>query len=209
MSPGPDVTRISRDRRWALLGQRGAAVWFTGLPAAGKSTLAAMLEERLLGDGRFVYMLDGGDLRHGLSGDLDFTREARSENARRAAHVARVLADSGAIAIVALISPYAKDRDRARALHEAERLGFVEVFVSTPLAECERRDPKGLYARARRGKLPGFTGVDDAYEPPAEAEIELDTSRLGASEGVERIVSHLGEQGLIPALHHQRSPGSR
>jgi adenylyl-sulfate kinase len=175
--PSPDVrlqpTAITRERRRALLGCGGATVWLTGLPAAGKSTIAAAVEERLVTRGRPAYVLDGDNLRHGLCGDLCFSAADRSENVRRAAHVALLLADAGTVALVALVSPYAADREQARRLHERAALPFAEVYVSTPLDECERRDPKGLYARARSGELRGLTGIDDPYEPPASPELEL------------------------------------
>lgn len=151
----------------------GATVWLTGLPASGKSTIATALERALLRSGRAAYLLDGDNLRHGLNGDLGFSAADRAENVRRTGEVARLFADAGLVAIASLVSPYAADRALARALHEADGLPFVEVYVNTPLAECERRDPKGLYARARAGELPGFTGVDDPYEAPARPELEL------------------------------------
>jgi adenylyl-sulfate kinase len=157
---------VTRDRRQGALTQGGATVWFTGLPASGKSTLAAAVEDRLLARGRAAYLLDGDNLRHGLNGDLGFSPADRAENVRRTAHIARLLADSGLVALVSLVSPYAADRRLARELHEADGLPFFEVFVDTRPEECERRDPKGLWERARRGALPGFTGVDDPYEPP-------------------------------------------
>src|SRR5205823_3797052 len=135
--------------RWGLLGQRGATVWLTGLPASGKSTIAAALEERIAREGRSAYLLDGDNLRHGLNRDLGFSPEDRAHNVQRVAHVAQLLADAGTIAIVSLISPYVADRQAARRIHEEAGIDFVEVFVNTPLPECERRDPKGLYARAR------------------------------------------------------------
>ena len=169
-----DVTwhdsELERDRRWEALGHRGATVWLTGLPASGKSTIAAALERRLVEDGRPAYLLDGDNVRHGLSDDLGFEPGERSEHIRRVAHVARLLADAGVVAVVSLVSPMEADRRLARELHDAAGLDFHEVFVSTPrVEECERRDPKGLYARARAGKLPGFTGVDAPYEAPAAA----------------------------------------
>jgi adenylyl-sulfate kinase len=173
----PDVTwhvgALSRERRWRALGQRGATVWLTGLPASGKSTIAAMVEQLLIEQGRAAYRLDGDNLRHGLCRDLGFSAEDRAENVRRTAHLAALLADAGLVALVALVSPYAADRARAREIHEQEGLPFIEVYVDTPLAECERRDPKGLYARAREGKLRGFTGIDDPYERPAAAELQV------------------------------------
>jgi bifunctional enzyme CysN/CysC len=164
---------IDREQRWAKLGQRGATVWLTGLPASGKSTIASALEALFVERGQSAYLLDGDNLRHGLNGDLGFSAEDRAENIRRTSHVARLLADSGAVAIVSLVSPFAADRDAARQLHREEGLDFIEVFVDTPVEECERRDPKGLYARARAGEIKGMTGVDDPYEPPSHAELVL------------------------------------
>ena len=150
---------LDRDERWEQLGQRGATVWLTGLPASGKSTIAVALEHALVDAGRFAYLLDGDNIRHGLSGDLGFDPASRSENIRRVAHVARLFADAGAVAVVSLVSPFREDRDAARALHDEAGLPFVEVFVDTPVEECARRDPKGLYARARAGRLTGLTGA--------------------------------------------------
>jgi adenylyl-sulfate kinase len=172
----------SADTRWhdgaltpadraAALGFRGATVWMTGLPASGKSTLAVEIEALLVGAGRPAFRLDGDNLRHGLNGDLGFSPEDRAENVRRTAHAAALLAEAGVVALVALVSPYAADRAAARAVHEAAGVPFLEVFVSTPLAECERRDPKGLYARARAGQLQHLTGVDDPYEPPDASDV--------------------------------------
>ncbi len=182
---------LSRAERWAAVGQHGATVWLTGLPASGKSTLARAIEQRLGAGGRLAYRLDGDNLRHGLCGDLGFSPEDRAENVRRTAHVARILADAGAIAIVALVSPYRAARDAARALHEADGLRFVEVFVDTPLEECERRDPKGLYARARAGKLPGMTGVDGDYEAALSPELRL-VPPWTPDDAVDRVVAALG-----------------
>lgn len=162
---------VGREERWRALGRRGATVWFTGLPASGKSTLAAQVEARLLAHGRPAYLLDGDNLRHGLCGDLGFSASERAENVRRAAQAARLLGDAGTVALVSLVSPYAADRARARAIHAEDGLPFLEVWVDTPLEECERRDPKGLYGRARRGELRGMTGIDDPYEPPAAPEV--------------------------------------
>jgi adenylyl-sulfate kinase len=148
---------------------RGATVWLTGLSGSGKSTVAVALVTA----GRPAYRLDGDNLRHGLNADLGFTAADRDENVRRAGEVARILADAGVVAIVPLISPYRAGRDRARAAHEADGVPFVEVFVDTPIEECERRDPKGLYAKARAGEITGFTGVDDPYEAPTSPELVL------------------------------------
>jgi bifunctional enzyme CysN/CysC len=160
-----------REQRWAALGHGGATVWMTGLPGSGKSTIAGGVEAALLESGRSVYILDGDNLRHGLNGDLGFSAEDRAENVRRTAEVSALLADAGVVVLVALVSPYRADRDAARAVHDARGLPFVEVHVATSLEECERRDPKGLYARARAGEITGLTGVDDPYEPPVAADV--------------------------------------
>jgi bifunctional enzyme CysN/CysC len=179
---------VTREERCAKVGH-GATVWLTGLSASGKSTIATMLEERLLAGGRPAYVLDGDNLRHGLNGDLGFDQASRSENVRRAAHVARLFADAGVVALVSLISPYAADRRIARRIHEDAGIPFTEVFVDTPIEECERRDPKGLYARARAGEVRGFTGVDDPYERPANPDVVIRTSDVSHAEAVELILA--------------------
>lgn len=170
-----------REERWAAVGLTGVTIWFTGLSGSGKSTVAVAVEDRLLELGRPTYLLDGDNLRHGLNGDLGFTAEDRHENVRRVGEVARLFADAGVVSLVPLISPYRADRDRARAAHEAADLRFVEVFVNTPIEECEARDPKGLYAKARAGEITGFTGIDDPYEAPLRPDLEL-TPALGDAE---------------------------
>jgi len=165
--------RVARAKRTEVIGMQGATVWLTGLPASGKSTLAKALEETLINAGQPAYRLDGDNLRHGLCGDLGFSPEDREENIRRTSHVARILADAGTVAIVALVSPFQAGRDAARALHEADGLPFVEIFLDTPLDECERRDPKGLYAKARAGNLAGMTGIDGAYEAATSPDLRL------------------------------------
>jgi bifunctional enzyme CysN/CysC len=187
---------ITRGERWQALGYTGATVWLTGLPAAGKSTIGRAIEERLVRAGRPAYLLDGDNLRHGLNGDLGFDETARAENVRRTAHVARLLAECGAVALVSLVSPYAADRELAAELHAKEELPFLEVFVSTPLAQCEQRDPKGLYARARAGELPGMTGVDAPYEPPERPDVVLRTCEEGIDAAVERVLAALAVRGL-------------
>ncbi len=188
-------TRMTRERRWHTLGHGGATLWFTGLPGAGKSTVAAGVEERLLEAGQPAFLLDGDNLRHGLNGDLGFDEHARSENVRRTAHVARLLAESGTIALVSLVSPYAADRDGAAALHAADDLGFLEIFVDTPLELCEQRDPKGLYARARAGELAGLTGVGAPYEAPIEPDLVVGRGET-VEEEVRRVVDLLVARGL-------------
>jgi bifunctional enzyme CysN/CysC len=193
-------TRMTRERRWQSLGHGGATLWFTGLPGAGKSTVAAAVEERLLQAGQPAFLLDGDNLRHGLNGDLGFDEVARTENVRRTAHVARLLAESGTFALVSLVSPYAADREAAAALHAADDLGFLEIFVDAPLELCEERDPKGLYARARSGELSGMTGVGAPYEAPAEPDLVLGSFRETVEQEVERVLEVLLERGLIAKL---------
>jgi adenylyl-sulfate kinase len=188
---------IGRDRRSAATGLRGATVWFTGLSGSGKSTVAGAVERLLLERGVVAYLLDGDNLRHGLNGDLGFSAADRDENVRRASEVARLFADAGVIALVPLISPYRAGRDRARATHNAAGLSFLEVFVNTPLADCERRDPKGLYAKARAGELEGFTGIDDPYEPPASSELELVPTDGPPDEQASRVIALLVERGIV------------
>jgi bifunctional enzyme CysN/CysC len=189
---------VTRRLRWDALGHSGATIWFTGLPAAGKTTIAGALEHHLVCSGRPAFLLDGDNLRHGLNGDLGFGEDARCENVRRTAHVARLLAESGTIALVSLVSPYARDREDAAALHATVDLPFVEVFVDTPLELCEERDPKGLYARARSGELCGLTGVDAPYEPPSQPDLVLRSGRETVQEAVERVVDVLRAR-LLPA----------
>jgi adenylyl-sulfate kinase len=164
---------ITREQRWGALGGAGATVWFTGLPSSGKSTVAAAVEARLLAAGRAAYVLDGDNLRHGLNGDLGFSVSDRAENVRRTAEVAALMADAGVVALASLVSPRRADRADARAVHERAGLPFLEVWVSTPLEECERRDPKGLYARARAGEIPDFTGIGQPYEEPESPDLEI------------------------------------
>jgi bifunctional enzyme CysN/CysC len=192
---GSGLTRVTR---WQALRHRGATVWMTGLPSSGKSTLAAAVEWRLVSEGQPAYRLDGDNLRHGLNGDLGFSRDARAENVRRTAHVARLMADSGAVVIVSLVSPYAVDREVARSVHAEDGLDFLEVWVNTPAVECERRDPKGLYCAARRGEIKGFTGVDDPYEPPDTPDVEC--RPRGLEEQVEQIIEALRARGVLPLL---------
>jgi bifunctional enzyme CysN/CysC len=174
----PDVvwheTTISRADRWERLGWQGCTVWFTGLSGSGKSTVANAVAEELHRAGRPHYLLDGDNVRHGLNADLGFSRQDRSENVRRVGEVARLMADAGLVVLVPLISPYRDDRAKVRAAHEVAGLRFVEVFIDTPIELCEQRDPKGLYAKARRGELPGFTGIDDPYEPPTHPELRIE-----------------------------------
>ncbi|WP_280219033.1 adenylyl-sulfate kinase [Nocardia neocaledoniensis] len=170
----------------------GATIWLTGLSGSGKSTVAVEVERQLVAAGRAAYLLDGDNLRHGLNAGLGFSPADRDENVRRVAEVAALFADSGAIAIVSVISPFAAQRDRARTTHAERALPFHEVFVDTPLAECERRDPKGLYAKARAGELPGFTGIGSPYERPERPDLVI-TPELGSpAEIAAHILRELG-----------------
>lgn len=173
----------------------GTVVWLTGLSGAGKSTIAEALEQALRQQARPVYVLDGDKVRTGLCSDLGFSPEDRKENIRRIAEVARLFADAGLICVVAFISPYREDRDRARALVPQGR--FIEVYLSTPLAVCEQRDTKGLYARARAGLVTDFTGISAPYEPPLKPELELRTDQLTLSDCVERLVALLTQRGAV------------
>ena len=181
---------IQREQRWASLGHGGATIWMTGLPASGKSTIAAGVEATLLEAGRSAYVLDGDNLRHGLNGDLGFSADDRAENVRRTAEVSALLADAGVVVLVALVSPYRADREAARAAHDRRGLPFLEVWVATSLEECERRDPKGLYARARAGELKHLTGVDDPYEPPESPDLVVRGDEP-AEDAVARILAAL------------------
>jgi adenylyl-sulfate kinase len=164
---------VPRADRWRALAIRGATLWFTGLSGSGKSTVATEVERLLLERRQPTYLLDGDNLRHGLNADLGFDEASRTENVRRVGEVARLFADCGVVALVPLVSPYRIGRDRARAIHAAAGLVFLEVFVDTPIDECERRDPKGLYKLARAGELKNFTGIDDPYEAPERPDVVL------------------------------------
>lgn len=198
----PDVvwqcSLLTRNERWDALGHAGATIWFTGLPAAGKSTIAGAVEHRLVSGGRHAFLLDGDNLRHGLNGDLGFDERARSENVRRTAHVARLIAESGSVALVSLVSPYRRDREAAAELHADAELPFLEIFVDAPLALCERRDPKGLYARARAGELAGMTGVGAPYERPLHPDLVLRSGEESVDTTVERVLAEL-ELRCMPA----------
>ena len=174
------------------LNQQPRVLWLTGLSSAGKSTIASLLEQKLGALGRHTCLLDGDNVRLGLRRDLGFTRRDRVENIRRIAEVARLMADAGLIVIVAVISPFRSERAKVRALMDDGE--FVEAFVDAPLDVCEARDVKGLYAKARRGELPDFTGIDSPYEPPENPELHLDTVELSADEAAERIVQFLRER---------------
>jgi bifunctional enzyme CysN/CysC len=182
---------LDRKHRWTATGQRGATIWFTGLPASGKSTLAVAVERALVESGEVAYLLDGDNIRHGLSDDLGFSPGDRAENIRRVGHLTRLFADAGVVALASLVSPLKSDREIARALNDAAKLPFIEVYVATSLAECERRDPKGLYKRARAGELNGLTGVDAPYEAPENPDVVLDTTGADITDLVKRVIDRL------------------
>ncbi|MBV8346192.1 MAG: adenylyl-sulfate kinase, partial [Mycolicibacterium sp.] len=185
---------LDRAYRQQATGQSGATIWFTGLPASGKSTIAVAVERALVESGRVAYLLDGDNLRHGLSDDLGFSPGDRAENIRRVGHLTRLLADAGVVALASLVSPLKSDREIARALNDAAKLPFIEVYVATSLAECEKRDPKGLYARARNGHLTGLTGVDAPYEPPDHPDLVLDTTDANIDDLVARVIEALNDR---------------
>ncbi|KVG67671.1 sulfate adenylyltransferase subunit CysN [Burkholderia pseudomultivorans] len=180
---------VDRDARAAQKAQTPRIVWLTGLSGAGKSTIANLVEKRLHALGKHTYLLDGDNVRHGLNRDLGFTEADRVENIRRVAEVARLMLDAGLIVLVSFISPFRAERDMARAMVGADE--FVEVFVDTPLAVAEERDPKGLYKKARRGELKHFTGIDSPYEPPAQPELRIDTVTETPEDAAARIVAYL------------------
>lgn len=190
---------LSRAERARLLGSRGCTLWFTGLSASGKSTIAAALELELARRAVFAYRLDGDNLRFGLSSDLGFSAHDRDENIRRVGEVARLFADAGVVAITSFISPYRAGRDRARAQHETDPAGplpFFEIYVDTPIDVCEQRDPKGLYKKARAGQLTGFTGIDDPYEPPLNPELVLRAGEWSVERCVAACVEVLEARGI-------------
>src|SRR5215470_1658455 len=214
---------VTREERQGLLKQTGATLWFTGLSGSGKSTLAVAVEQVLIQRGHAAYVLDGDNIRFGLNAGpkilmetrgygedqakrfgLGFSAADREENIRRIGEVAKLFADAGLFALTSFVSPYRKDRDAARKIHEQNKGGaipFVEVYLNTPIACCETRDPKGLYKQAREalaaGKSMGFTGVDDPYEPPLKPEITCDAASRTTEQGVELILKYLADKKLL------------
>jgi bifunctional enzyme CysN/CysC len=185
----PQILDIDKDARARQKVQKPFCLWLTGLSGAGKSTIANLLEKKLFASRKHTYILDGDNIRRGLSRDLGFSEADRVENIRRAMEVARLFVDAGLVVIVAFISPYRAERDLARSRFEPDE--FVEIHIDAPLEECERRDPKGLYAKARRGELANFTGIDSEYEPPEAPEIRLDTVANGPHQCVDLILLYL------------------
>jgi adenylylsulfate kinase len=188
---------VTREERAALLKQKGATLWFTGLSGSGKSTIAFTLEHALVQRGRLAYVLDGDNIRHGLNKNLGFSAADREENIRRIGEVAKLFADSGVLTMTSFISPYRADRDKVRALHDEGKLQFIEVYLATPIATCEQRDPKGLYKKARAGQLKNFTGIDDPYEEPLKPEITLDATGTSPQEAALVIIEYLEKQGIL------------
>jgi adenylylsulfate kinase len=187
--------QVGRKEREALLGQRGATIWLTGLSGSGKSTIAVAAEKALVERGQLAYVLDGDNVRHGLNKNLGFSPADRAENIRRIAEVAKLFTDCGVLVLTSFISPYRSDRDAARALFGAG--DFVEVHVDAPLATCEERDPKGLYKKARAGEIPEFTGISAPYEPPERPELVLDTAALPVAGSVAALLGYLEAQGYL------------
>ena len=188
---------LTREERWKALNANGCTMWFTGLSASGKSTIASALEQVIVDRGVACYRLDGDNIRHGLNNNLGFSAEDRAENIRRIGEVAKLFADGGAITLTSFISPYAADRDLARKTHEDAGLKFFEVFVDAPLEVCEERDPKGLYKKARAGEIKGFTGIDDPYESPANAELVLKPGDHDLETCVRQCLEFLEARGIL------------
>lgn len=189
---------VNRRDKERLLNQRGCVLWFTGLSGSGKSTVACTLEHALVQRGHLTTLLDGDNVRHGLNNNLGFSQEDREENIRRIGEVSKLLVESGLITLASFISPYERDRAKVRA-----RLApgdFIEVYMKTPLAVCERRDPKGLYQLARAGKLKGFTGIDDPYEPPCNAEIVLESDKLTVEAMAAELLIFLDSRGFLSSI---------
>lgn len=186
---------VTKEERRRMNGHQSSVIWFTGLSGSGKSTLANALDRRLYDLGIRSYVLDGDNIRHGLNRGLGFSPEDRRENIRRIGEVAKLFVDSGIFALTAFISPYREDRERVRALLEPGE--FLEVYVKCPLTECERRDPKGLYRKARRGEISGFTGIHSPYEEPLRPDLVLETDRLTVDASVDRVIRLLRDRGHI------------
>jgi len=192
---------VTRDEREKLLGQKGVTVWMTGLSASGKSTIAVILEQMLLHQKKHAYRLDGDNVRHGLNKNLGFSAEDRAENIRRIGEVPKLFTDAGVIAITSFISPYKKDRDAVRASMKPGE--FIEIYINVSLEGAEKRDPKGLYKKARAavasGKGMGFTGIDDPYEAPEKPEIVINTESTSAEEAAKQILAYLEKGGYLKA----------
>lgn len=188
---------VSRAERYRILGQRGATLWFTGFSGSGKSTVAVALEKELAMRGRHSFRLDGDNIRLGINKNLGFTAEDRTENIRRIGEISKLFAEAGTITLSSFISPYRADRDVVRKLHEESGLQFIEVYVDCPLDEAEKRDPKGLYKKARAGQIKNFTGIDDPYEAPQQPELVLKTAEMTLQDEVEACIKLMISRGIL------------
>jgi adenylylsulfate kinase len=186
---------VTREDREKVLGQRGAVVWLTGLSGSGKSTVAVAAEKVLVESGRLAYVLDGDNVRHGLNSNLGFSPEDRTENIRRIGEVAKLFSEAGVIVFTSFISPYRADRDAVRAIMPEG--DFIEAYVAASVETCEGRDVKGLYAKARKGEIPEFTGISAPYEEPHKPEVVLDTNSQTVEESTRQLVAHLEERGIL------------
>ncbi|GMU80795.1 MAG: adenylyl-sulfate kinase [Phycisphaerales bacterium] len=189
---------VDRAARYALLEQKGATVWFTGLSGSGKSTVAYTIEHALVERGHLAYVLDGDNIRHGLNKNLGFSPEDRTENIRRIGEVAKLFADTGVITFTSFISPYRGDRDLVRKLHEDAKLPFIEIWVKAAVEVCETRDPKGLYKKARAGEIKEFTGISAPYEEPLKPELVLETATMSPQECAVAVMDYLASRELLP-----------
>jgi len=189
-----EITRADRNQ---LLRQKGATIWFTGLSGSGKSTVAVALEKELFARGHLAYRLDGDNVRLGINKNLGFSAEDRAENIRRIGEVAKLFVDTGVIVLSSFVSPYRADRDNVRKLHQDAGMDFIEVFVDVPLAEAEKRDPKGLYKKARAGEIKNFTGIDDPYEPPLDPELVLKSHEMSLEQEVAVLLDLLHARGIL------------
>lgn len=188
---------VTRTERYRILGQRGATLWFTGFSGSGKSTVAVALEKELARRGRLSFRLDGDNIRLGINKNLGFTAEDRTENIRRIGEISKLFAEAGVISLSSFISPYRADRDVVRKLHDDAGLQFIEVYVDCPLAEAEKRDPKGLYKKARAGQIKNFTGIDDPYEAPEKPELILKTAEVSLQDEVEACIKLMISRGIL------------
>ncbi len=188
---------VDRPQRCGLLKQGGATIWFTGLSASVKSTVAFTVEHALVERRHLAYCLDGDNIRHGLNKNLGFSPEDRTENIRRIGEVAKLFADTGVLTMTSFISPYRADRDLVRTIHDEAELPFIEVFVDTPLEVCEKRDPKGLYKKARAGEIKEFTGISAPYEAPEKPELVIDTGVLSATDAAAKVIEYLASKNLL------------
>lgn len=199
MSESNNITwhdsEVTKEERQNRNGHKSAVIWFTGLSGSGKSTVSVALEKALFNEGKQTYRLDGDNVRHGLNKNLGFSPEDRTENIRRIGEVAKLMVDAGSITVTAFISPYKQDRDNVRAILEDDE--FIEVYTKCSVEECENRDPKGLYKKARSGEIPEFTGISASYEAPDHPEIILDTEHESINQSVDRVIQYLKQHQYI------------